>query len=347
MARLDSRLVAILDERARLARRLGELRRDHAATMPVADHTAMRELVERSSGDMPRESLRAIVREVFAAGLSLELPVKVAFVGPEGGPGHASARRRFGSGASNLVAAETPGDALEEVSRKRAEFAVVPFETSTEGPLQSTILALMARDLRIAEVLDDDFDLHVMSRGGVFGEIEKIYATAADYALCHRFLEGFVEGRAPRIAVVQVKTPRMACQLALEEAGGAALANGGFGALQGLAVAQSNVRDSDSARVRHAVTGLRPSSRTSDEATSFVFSVQDAPGSLLDVLRVFAERGIRLTKIQSHPADGGSWSYLFYVEAAGHFTDRPLVTAFEEIKRMTRLFKLLGSYPAR
>ena len=75
--------------------------------------------------------------------------------------------------------------------------------------------------------------------------------------------------------------------------------------------------------------------------------MQDAPGSLLDVLRVFAERGIRLTNIQSHPAEGASWSYLFYVEAAGHFTDRALVTAFEEIKRMTRMFKLLGSYPAR
>jgi prephenate dehydratase len=30
----------------------------------------------------------------------------------------------------------------------------------------------------------------------------------------------------------------------------------------------------------------------------------------------------------------------------GHFTDRTLVTAFEEMKRLTRFFKLLGSYPA-
>jgi chorismate mutase/prephenate dehydratase len=343
MARIDARLVTMLDERARAARRLGELRRDHAPMLPVADHAAIRDLVERSTGDMPRDALRDIVRAVFAAGLSLELPVKVAFVGPEGGPGHAAARGRFGSDGSKLVAAETAADALEEVSRKRAEYAIVPFETSTEGPLQATILALMERDLRIAEVLDDDFNLHVMSPGGALGEVEKVYATPADHALCHRFLEGL----APRVTVVQVKTPRMACQLALEEHGAAALATEGFGALHGLTVAQRGVRNGDSSRVRHAVTGLRPSGRTGDEATSFVFSVQDAPGSLLDVLRVFAERGIRLTKIQSHPAEGSSWSYLFYVEAAGHFTDRALVTAFEEIKRMTRLFKLLGSYPSR
>jgi chorismate mutase/prephenate dehydratase len=344
MARLDSRLVATLDERARLARRLGEVRRDHAPSIPVADHAAMRALVEQSTGDMPRDALAEVLREVFAAGLSLELPVKVAYVGSEGGPGYSAARGRFGSGASNLVPAETSAEALEEVTRKRAEFAVVPFETSTEGPLQSTILALMDRDLRISEVLDDRFDLHAMSRGGALAEVDKVYATASDHALCSRFLEGL----APRASVVQVKTPRMACQLAVEQPGAAAIATEAFGALFGLEVAQRDVRDAESSRVRHAVTGSRPSGRTGSEATSFVFSVQDAPGSLLDVLRVFAERGIRLTKIQSHPGhpdERASWSYLFYVEASGHFTDRPLVTAFEEIKRMTRLFKLLGSYP--
>jgi chorismate mutase/prephenate dehydratase len=343
LARIDARLVAILDERARVARRLGGVRGDHPPTLPVGDHAAIRDLVDHSSGDMPRDALREILREVFAAGLLLELPVKVAFVGPEGGLGHAAARGRFGADGSNLVSAETTADALEEVSRKRTEFAVVPFETSTEGPLQSTIQALMARDLRITEMLDDDFDLHVVSRSGTLTDVVKMYATPADYALCHRFLDAV----GPRVTVVQVKSPRMACQLAVDEPGAAAVATEGFGALHGLTVAQRGVRNADSSRVRHAVTGPRPSGRTGNEATSFVFSVQDAPGSLLDVLRVFAERGIRLTKIQSHPAEGASWSYLFYVEAAGHFTDRALVAAFEEIKRMTRLFKLLGSYPSR
>ncbi len=342
MGRLDARLVALLDERARVARKLGELRQGQVPSLPVADHAAIRDLLSRSKGEMPKEALREILRQVFAAGLSLELPVKVAFVGPEGGPGHAAARSRFGASDANLIPTETTVDALEEVCRERAEFAVVPFETSTEGPLQSTILALTTRDLRITEVLDDDFNLHLMSAAGSLADIEKIYAIATDHALCRRFIEGI----GPRVSVVHVQNPRMACQLAVDEPGSAAIAHEAFGARLGLQIAQRGVRDGDSGRVRHAVTGARPSGRTGDEATSFVFSLQDAPGSLLGVLRVFAERGVRLTKIQSHPTEGQSWSYLFYVEAAGHFTDRQLVTAFEEIKRMTRLFKVLGSYPA-
>lgn len=341
MARLDVRLVAILDERARLARQLRELRKSQGPSVPVANHAAIRELVERSSGDTPRDSLREILREVLAVGLSLELPVTVVFVGTEGGGGHAVARKRFGAGDSHLVAAETAADALEEVSRKRADLAVVPFETSAEGPLQSTIEALVARDLRITEMLEDDLALHLMSRTGDAAAVTKIYDTAADHALCRRF----VEGVGPGVSVTQVTSARSACQLAAEDPASGAIASDGFAATFGLEIAKRDVRDAASARVRYAVAGTRPSGRTGNEATSFVFSVQDAPGSLLEVLRIFADREIRLTKIHSHPSEGRNWGYLFYVEAVGHFTDRSLVTAFEEIKRLTRLFKLLGSYP--
>jgi chorismate mutase/prephenate dehydratase len=106
------------------------------------------------------------------------------------------------------------------------------------------------------------------------------------------------------------------------------------------------VRDGGDEKVRYAVVGTRPSSRTGNDLTAIVFAVQDAPGSLLDVLKQFAERGISLTKIQSRPAPGEAWAYIFFVECTGHATDRGLVTAIEEIKRLTKFFKVLGSYPA-
>jgi chorismate mutase/prephenate dehydratase len=273
--------------------------------------------------------------------LTLELPVKVAFVGPEGESGHAAARGRFGRGA-NLVRAETTTEALAEVSQKRAEFAVVPFETSNDGPVQSTIVALSNTDLRVIEVLDVAFEIDVMNRTGKFGDIEKLYATAGDRALCERFIAGLD----PRVTVLDVKTPLLGCQVAVEDNTSAVLVNGRFGAPLGLTTVQKNVLDRGTGRIRYAVVGTRPSGRTDNDVTAIVFSVHDAPGSLLDVLRVFAERGINLTNVQSHPVRGEAWTYLFYVEMAGHFTDRGLVMAFEEMKRLTRFFRLLGSYPA-
>lgn len=254
MVKLDAEILAALDKRARAARQLGELRRDQAPILPLADHESVRSIVSQSTGDMPEDALRAIFGEIQAACLALELPVKIVYVGAEGDPCHAAARGRFGRSAS-LTAAGSTAAALDEVSRKRAEFAVVPFETASDGPVHPTIQALSAGDLRIVEVLERE-------------------------------------------------------------------------------------------RVRYAVVCARPSGRTGNDVTAVVFSVQDSPGSLLDVLRVFAERGINLTNVHSHPVQDEAWVYLFYVEMQGHFTDRPLTGAFEEMKRLTRFFKLLGSYPS-
>jgi chorismate mutase/prephenate dehydratase len=341
IAKLDAQLLVALEKRARAARNLREARKDQGPAVPLTDHAAIRALVTRSNGDMPPEALRDIFREIFAACLALELPARVAYVGPEGGPAHAAARGRFGQ-TSSLLAVDTTAMALDEVTRKRADFAVVPFETATEGPLESSILAFLASDLRIVEVLDATFDLHLMSPTGNAADVEKIYATTADQALCRRFLAE----QTPRASVLGVKTPLLACELALEEGAAGAIASETFGAQRGLEIARRNVLDTGGERVRYAVAGTRPSGRTGDDATSLVFSVHDAPGSLLDVLRVFAERGISLSNIQSHPVEGQAWQYLFFADLAGHFTDRPLVMALEEMKRITRFFKVLGSYPA-
>jgi chorismate mutase/prephenate dehydratase len=340
IAKLDLHLLATLDKRARAARRLGELRKHHPGILPLSDHAAIRELVARSSGEMPEPALREIFREVFAACLALELPAKVGYVGPEGGAGYVAARGRFGPG-STFIGVDTTTAALEEVSRKRASFAVVPFETTTEGPVNETVAALAASDLRIVEMLDTQFDLHVMNRTGRPGDIHELYATPADHAACERFLAS----QPTHPAVHEAKTPLAACEAAVHDEQAAALANEVFGTPLGLQVAHRSVLDRRGDRARHAVVGVRPSGRTGHDLTSLVFTVRDAAGSLLDVLKVLAERGINMTNIQSHPVRGEAWSYLFYIELTGHFTDRALVTAFEEMKRLTRSFKVLGSYP--
>ncbi len=310
----------------------------------MSDQASVRATVAQpqARGDMPEDALRDIFREIYAACLALELPAKVSFVGPEGGPGYAAVRGRFGRGPSLFAVESTPA-ALEEVTRKRAQLAVVPFETSTEGPVQGTLLALVASDLRLAEVIEGRFDLHLMNRSGNPSGIEKVFATPGDHARCERFLASLAP---PAPAVVDVGTPLLACQRALEEPGTAALASEAFGGELGLEIARRNVMDSGEERVRYAVVSARPSGRTGSDRTALVFGAQDDPGSLLDVLHIFAERGVNLTNIHSHPATGDAWRYLFYVEMTGHFTDRPLVAAFEEMKRLTRFFKVLGSYPA-
>jgi len=352
IAKLDALLLGTVEKRARAAKRIGELRASlgQPVSLPLGDRTALHALVARASGELSQDALRAIFREIFAACLALELPVKVAYTGPEGGAAHAAARARFagaGSAGAHLIAAESAQAAMEEVARHRAEFAVVPLETRAEGPVQTTIAALTQNDLKITAAMEESWNLHLLNRTGNAADVEKVYATAADRALCTQFLASLGQ----RVSVRDVKSPLFACQIAMEDHGAAALTTEVFGAGLGLEVARRNVLDGGDHKVRYAIVGHRPSSRTGNDLTSFLFSVNDAPGALLDVLKQFAERGINLVKIHSRPAeegrgDGEGWAYIFFLEVLGHATDRNIVTAFEEVKRLTKFFKVLGSYPA-
>jgi chorismate mutase/prephenate dehydratase len=341
IALIDEQLAVFLEKRARAARSIGELARGEAPTLPLRDRAFIETLVQQSKGDLTAEALRSIFREIQAACVGLELTVRVAVLGPEGGAGHAAAREQFGLSVTCVMTASAE-EALDAVDRERAEYAVLPYETSVDGPVQSTILALASRELRIGLVREVVPTLHLWSKSGRLEEITKVYATAADRALAVKSL-----GDLGPVTVIDVRTPLAACQAAREDAGAAALASDVAGTLAGLEVARRSMLDDGHGRVRYAFVGARPSTRTGEDCTSLVFSLHDAPGALLDVLRQFAEHGVNLSRIQSRPAKGDGWAYLFFLEVTGHATDRQLVSAFEGVKRLTKLFKVLGSYPAR
>jgi chorismate mutase/prephenate dehydratase len=339
IGKIDTQLLSSLEKRGKLSKRIGELRKSMTAPPALPDRGQIEALVGKATGDIPQAALRAIFREIFATCFSLEQPVVVAYCGLDGGFAHAAARSRFGV-AAEYLSSETVMAAIEEVSRQRASYAVVPFETKADGLLQSTIAALTDAEVKIVGAFEMVVNLQLASRAQSFAEIEKVYAIAKDRAHCTRFLANELPGA----QVLDVKTVLGACQLAAADPRAAVLVHDGFTAEFSLETIKRNVRDDGDERVRYAIVGNRPSSRTGSDLTGLVFAVSDSPGALHEILKQFAERGVNLTKIQSRPTPGESWQYLFFIEVQGHATDRAIIGAIEDVRRLSKFFKVLGSY---
>jgi chorismate mutase / prephenate dehydratase len=339
IGKIDAQLLSSLERRAKLSKKIGEARKSMTAPPALPDRGGIEALVSKSQGDIPQAALREIFREIFATCFSLEQPVVVSYWGTDGGFAHAAARSRFGV-AAEYIGSESVASALGEVARQRATYAVVPFETRVDGLLQSTIASLTESELKIVAAYEFIVNLQLASRASSVAEIEKVYAIAKDRAHCQRFLATELPGA----QVLDAKTPLGACQLAAADPRAAALVHEGFTAEFQLEIIKRNVRDDGDEKVRYAIVGNRPSSRTGTDLTGLVFAVNDSPGALHEVLRAFAERGVNLTRIQSRPTPGETWQYLFYVEVQGHATDRPIIGAIEDVKRLSKFFKVLGSY---
>lgn len=339
IAKLDSQLLSGLERRGKLSKKIGEIRKSLASPIALPERARIDAIVGQATGDIPVEALREIFREIFATCFSLEQPVTVAFTGLDGAFAHAAARSRFGV-AAEYTPCESVTSTLDEVTRQRATYAVVPYETRTDGLMQATIAALTPSDLKIVACFETNVNLQLASKAASVAEIEKVYASAKDRSHCQRFLAQELPGA----QVLDVKTPMGACQMAASDPRSAALAHESIAAQHGLEVVKQNVRDEGEERVRYAIIGTRPGSRQGGDLTAVVFAVSDAPGALHEVLKQFAERGVNLTKIQSRPTPGEAWQYLFFIEVQGHATDRPIVGAIEEVRRHSKFFKVLGSY---
>jgi chorismate mutase/prephenate dehydratase len=339
MGELDRKLVTVLEERAKLSKEVRALAEAAGAPAEI-DRDAARLVDELPEGELPKEALRTILAQVAATSRGLERPVRVAYVGQEGGFCNHMARTHFGA-ATPLVECATVADGLEEVRRQRAGFCVFAFDSSVDGLVLPAVSALAETDLVLVAERTLPVMLCLMNPAGDGAGVERVYSTSADHARSERFRKRDY----PRAAALDERSPVEAARRAARDPGSAAVIPEACGRELGLEVVKENVGDEPELRWRYGIAGLRPASRSGNDTTCLLFSLDDAPGTLFQVLRHFAERGINLKKIQSRPVRGASWDYIFYVEVAGHVTDRAVVTAMEAVKGSTKYLKLLGSFP--
>src|SRR5208282_6157098 len=101
-----------------------------------------------NAGPITNESLRAIYREIMSSALSLEKSMAVAYLGPEATFTHQAAIQRFGA-SLRYSPQKTISDVFADVSKRRADYGVVPVENSTEGAVTHTLDMFVDSDLKI------------------------------------------------------------------------------------------------------------------------------------------------------------------------------------------------------
>jgi chorismate mutase/prephenate dehydratase len=82
---VDEEIVRLLDRRARMARRIGEIKQEKGleAYAPARERAVLDRVASLSEGDFPKRGLEVVFREIISSSISLEARLKIAYLGPE------------------------------------------------------------------------------------------------------------------------------------------------------------------------------------------------------------------------------------------------------------------------
>ena len=84
----------------------------------------------------------------------------------------------------------------------------------------------------------------------------------------------------------------------------------------------------------------------SHRRTTLVVAVRNEPGTLLAVLRVIADHELNMRKLESRPSRERAWEYVFWIDLDGDVADPAMTAALDEVRGVTTMTRVLGSYPS-
>jgi chorismate mutase/prephenate dehydratase len=276
----------------------------------------------------------------MSACLALEQPLKIAYLGPEGTFTQSAALKHFGHSVSTVPMSSIP-DVFSSVESGHADYGLVPVENSTEGVISHTLDMFIDSSLKVCGEVEIPIHHHLASKLQDVARIKHIYSHQQSFAQCRRWLDQNLPG-AERIPV---SSNAEAARLAVNEEDAAAICGLPAVEIFALKICSENIEDMPDNTTRFVIIGKQDVGPSGNDKTSLLISTKNIPGALLGLLQPLADHGISMNKIESRPAQGYKWAYVFFIDVDGHQEDANVINALNELKHQAALFKILGSYP--
>ncbi len=347
---LDRQLIELINQRAECVVRVGEFKRKSGIPIyaPHREADVLAKVQSLNRGPISNRTIEAVYRELMSGSFALEQPLRIGYLGPVGTYSHLAAIRHFGSSVEfeNLRAIS---GVFEEVARGHVDYGLVPIENSTGGGITETLDAFMSHHGRLNIYGEVQLAVHFSLLANCAPhEVKRIFSKTEAFSQCRNWLIT----QYPQAELIPAESTAAAVNRCKEElesnpaAGVAAIGSSLAGEIYGLHALFEQIEDRQTNITRFLILSQNETEVSGNDKTSIMFTTEDRPGSLVDVLNVFKRNSINLTHIDKRPSQEVNWDYTFFVDAIGHRKDNHFAEVVGEARAHCKQLTILGSYPS-
>lgn len=341
---IDDKILSLLSKRAKCAKNIGKIKQQTNNLpfyKPEREKIVLERMVNNNTGPLPDKEIHRLFREIMSACLALEMPMNIAYLGPEGTYTQAAVLKQFGHSV-NTLPMNSISDVFGAVQSENAHFGIVPIENSTEGVVTHTLDTLLKSPLNICGELLLHIQHNLLSCEENLSEITTIYAHEQALAQCRNWLSRHL----PNASIQAVSSNGLAAKMTKETPHSAAIAGQMAADLYELNTLFAGIEDEPNNTTRFLVLGTQTIEATGEDKTSLVISANNRAGLLHQLLEPIAKHNINMTHLESRPSRQGLGEYVFFIDILGHKDDANVKNLLKELQSIASLFKILGSYPA-
>ncbi|MGH9516151.1 MAG: prephenate dehydratase [Terriglobales bacterium] len=267
--------------------------------------------------------------------------MKIAIQGEPGSFSHEAARRMVKG--CTIVPCARSVEVFDLIDSGKVPIAIIPIENSLAGSVTEHLDLLLARDVFIQR----DFHLRIIhnliaARGVKKADLRRVFSHPVALDQCRDFFRANPKIQPTPFYDTAGSVKHVIAEKLLDAAG---IASRHAASVYKGRILAEGIEDDKRNFTRFVLIRRNRRVLPGANKTSVAFGLKNVPGALHKALRVFADRDISLSKIESRPIRGRPWEYVFYADFL-RGDDKLARGALLQLKAVADMVKVLGIYRA-
>lgn len=279
--------------------------------------------------------------------MNLENIIRIVYLGPEASFGEIA--KDYFCEKYNVngyqTSLPTVREVLDYVQSNPGTLGVVPVENSIVGTVRETFDNLMLSKNSKIQILSEviiPIKYCLLSRTTEFYSITGVIANRQALGQCNNFIKeelprnlNIIEAVNPSEAAISLRNYNLTY---------ASIGNKKIAEVYNLNILKDNINDDKTNRTTYVLIGEIETKPSDNDKTTLMFTTEDKPGALLEILNIFYQNNVNLSYLSSQQSKTRQDEYVFVVSFDGHIIEPLIARTIQQVEEKAVYFKIIGSY---